>query len=546
MSIATTMPFGLPLRFATLPQYLKEVQPETKSHGVGKWDLGHFEAHYVPTARGFDSWYGYYSSYTSYFSHVGDLGECQGPTCFHDFNLNGKALGGVEGTYSTELFSRRAETLIERHETDKPLFLYFAPTNCHGEVQAPRELLEAKEPTLGAVPNHARRIYAACLLALDNSVERIEGALQARDMWATTVLLATSDNGAVPMEVLNTQAGSNWPLRGQKFRTYEGGTKVPAFLYSALLPAAPRGSTYAGLFHIVDVAPTLLYGVLRARGAFNASALAAHDGDSYDQWRALLGEAAAARDIVLYNIDSCLSGGSIIGAIRQGDLKLIVRELNQTWWPVPRTNAPADLFYEAFEVGDTTVPVQLYNLSADPTESRDLSAQLPGAVDALNATLQRYADGMSDAVACDQPADNKYLAIWAKRGFVSPWLDDPLYMYACSAAICPPGAPTGAPTTVSERTPRPTSDTAMPTPLPSASAGASNASIDTPTPTPRPARARLDAERRPIADGPGHAARRPARSRCRLLCLPGRRPNTSTRAQTRYGGPHSRAARSAS
>ena len=146
-------------------------------------------------------------------------------------------------------------------------------------------------------------------------------------------------------------------------------------------------------------------------------------------------------DVVLYNIDSCLSGGSIIGAIRQGDLKLIVRELNQTWWPVPRTNAPADRFYEAFEVGDTTVPVQLYNLSADPTESRDLSAQLPGAVDALNATLQRYADGMSDAVACDQPADNKYLAVWAKRGFVSPWLDDPLYMYACSAAICPPGAP---------------------------------------------------------------------------------------------------------
>ena len=83
--------------------------------------------------------------------------------------------------------------------------------------------------------------------------------------------------------------------------------------------------------------------------------------------------------------------------------------------------------------------------SADPTESRDLSAQLPGAVDALNATLQRYADGMSDAVACDQPADNKYLAIWAKRGFVSPWLDDPLYMYSCSAAICPPGAPS-APT----------------------------------------------------------------------------------------------------
>ena len=427
----------------------------------------------------------------------------------------GKALGGVEGVYSTELFSKRAETLIERHETDKPLFLYFAPTNCHGEVQAPRELLEAKEPTLGSVPNHARRIYAACLLALDNSVERIEGALQARDMWATTVLLATSDNGAVPMEVLNTQAGSNWPLRARSSARTRAAPRCPRS--STRRCCRPRraarrtrGSSTS------STSRRRCSTACCARAArWRVGARGARRRLVRPVARALLGAAPPPRDVVLYSIGSCLSGGSIIGAIRQGDLKLIVRELNQTWWPVPRTNAPADRFYEAFEVGDTPVPVQLYNLSADPTESRDLSGAGCRTRSALNATLQRYADGMSDASRATSPPTTS-TSPSGRSAAVSPWLGDPLYMYACSAAICPPGAPTGAPTTLSERTPRPTSDTAMPRrSRAQREARATRRSTRRAGRRGRP-RARL---RRRRPRGPVRAA--PGPFRCRLLCLPG-------------------------
>ena len=77
---------------------------------------------YLPTARGFDSWYGYYSSFTSYFSHVGDLGACQDTQCYTDFNLDGAPLPLEEGIYSTSLFSARATSLIGEHDTDGAFF----------------------------------------------------------------------------------------------------------------------------------------------------------------------------------------------------------------------------------------------------------------------------------------------------------------------------------------------------------------------------------------------------------------------------------------
>ena len=99
---------------------------------------------------------------------------------------------------------------------------------------------------LDATPSHDRRVFAACVVSLDAAAGRLEAALRARAggaMWARTVWVFSSDNGAQPLQADHEQGGSNWPLKGQKFTTYEGGTRVPCFIHSELLPAARRGLT---------------------------------------------------------------------------------------------------------------------------------------------------------------------------------------------------------------------------------------------------------------------------------------------------------------
>ena len=119
--------YGLPTDEQTLPQALKEAGYKTAM--VGKWHLGHADKKYWPQNRGFDHFYGNLIGEVDYFTK-----ERGGIV---DWQRNGTFL--KEEGYYTDLIGNEAVSVIEHHDTSKPLFLYIASLAAHAPYQAPQE-----------------------------------------------------------------------------------------------------------------------------------------------------------------------------------------------------------------------------------------------------------------------------------------------------------------------------------------------------------------------------------------------------------------------
>ena len=211
------LPYGLPLNETTLAQVLNA--RGFVSHAVGKvsavlglvvldtklytdnlprqnthrfplqqWHLGCHLTPFLPTFRGFDSFYGYYEGSEDYFTHnfYGnglDFHREEGRRCGANCT---ELLWDAVGQYSTTLFSQRAVQLIADHNADpvsdgKPLFLYLAYQGVHEPAQAPQSYVDAYNETgpSGFIADKRRRLFAGMLSALDEGLANVTGALKA-------------------------------------------------------------------------------------------------------------------------------------------------------------------------------------------------------------------------------------------------------------------------------------------------------------------------------------------------------------------------------
>ncbi|MFM8620286.1 MAG: sulfatase-like hydrolase/transferase [Opitutaceae bacterium] len=239
---------GLPLAERTIAGHLRAAGYATGL--VGKWHLG-FSPDRHPLARGFDEYFGFLVAMHNFILRADREPEFEAAYS-RNMILRGREVQRIDG-YTTDLFTDEAVGFVRRHR-GRPWFLCVA----HNAVHTPLEIIgKYGDRVPASITDPERRGYLSLLVGLDDGVGRLLGELRATGQESGTMVFFLSDNGGAGRKpFLSYNTGRNHPLRGDKGQVLEGGNRVP-FLVSwpGTLPA---GGTFDEPVIALDIAATAL------------------------------------------------------------------------------------------------------------------------------------------------------------------------------------------------------------------------------------------------------------------------------------------------
>ena len=235
---------GLPSKEVTIAETLQDAGYTTGL--IGKWHQGG-GAEYHPFRHGFDEFFGFtheghyfvpppWKGVTTMLRRKslpdGSKGRWEGEkrliysthmkSAEPDYDANNPIVRGgqpvVESEYLTDAFTREAVDFIDRHD-DKPFFLYLAYNAVHSPLQGADKYMKK----FAHIEDVHRRIFAAMLANMDDSVGAVMNQLRKSGLEENTLVFFLSDNGGPTRELTS----SNLPLRGEKGQMYEGAIRVP-------------------------------------------------------------------------------------------------------------------------------------------------------------------------------------------------------------------------------------------------------------------------------------------------------------------------------
>ncbi|MDO6760895.1 sulfatase-like hydrolase/transferase [Tamlana sp. 2_MG-2023] len=220
---------------------------------IGKWHLGQSSVH-NPNARGFDYFYGMLTGGHNYWTNSTAGGGYGGAYNRPLIKNNGPA-NEPSNVYLTDLFTDEGVAFIENAEANDndPFFLFMSYNAPHTPLTA----LDSDKTALTSSPynysytDDSRHNYAAMVYSVDRGVKKLVDALNTNGEINNTLIVFMSDNGG-----RSDQGANNSPLRGNKGDTYEGGFRVPMFMY---WPGnVPAGATYSYPVSALDLYPTFV------------------------------------------------------------------------------------------------------------------------------------------------------------------------------------------------------------------------------------------------------------------------------------------------
>ncbi len=355
----------------------------------GKWHLDGLRGpgapilasdEHSPGAFGFDTWL----SVTNFFD-LNPLMSRQGE------------IEEFEGDSSEIIVDEALKFIRAKVEAGQPSFTVI----WYGSPHSPFRAVDADKEDFGALDKESQDHHGE-LVAMDRSIGTLRQGLRDLGIAENTLLWFNSDNGGLP-KITPSSVGE---LRGFKNSIYEGGLRVPAIIEWPAAITQPRITSYpAGT---VDIFPTL----------------------------------ADVLDLPDSALLQPLDGMSLE--------PLFEKEIGPRKKPLPfrHTNRAAlvDNDYKILTQDITKgekATFELYNLTDDPSESKDLSKEKPELADKLKQQLLTWSASADASLAgkdlpsgsadpaesaprtwMEEPAYQPYLDAWKDRPEFARWLSD--------------------------------------------------------------------------------------------------------------------------
>lgn len=350
------------------------------------------------------------AGYATFFAGKWHLGSKGSWPEDHGFDINqggweaGSPMGGYfapwknpnlpSGPDGEQLDARLADETVRFIERNhgKPFLAYLSFYAVHGPIQTTQPLWKKYRDKAAAQPTPAERfkidrtlpvrqvqdnpVYAGLIELMDRAVGRVLKRLDELGLAGNTIVCLTGDNGAVSSG--DSFSSSALPLRGGKGRQWEGGFRVPYYI------KAP-GITQPGSTCNVPVVHTDFYPTLLELAGLPLQPAQHVDGVSLVPL--LKGGQLPGRPLFWHYPHYGNQGGEPSSVVQEDGWKLI------HYWEDNRN--------------------ELYHLSDDPGEQRDLAGSDAPRTGALWSKLQAWLSATGARIPTANPS---YQETWTAQG----------------------------------------------------------------------------------------------------------------------------------